>query len=91
MNELGWRKQNTSLGEMIVVKDWVLVDTNPDILASMLLVCLEDELTVQKTPDERRAWWNERLRALADERRLRAENAKRDVYAGDKALREAAR
>lgn len=91
MNDPGYRIQKTSHGDIVVVTDLQVLDANPDLLVADLPVCLEEELAIPMSAADRKFWWDRRVRAIADERRLRAENAKRDVYAGDKALREAAR
>jgi hypothetical protein len=77
-----YRRQRTGLGECVVVDDLEVVDTYPEVLASLLPVFLDEELTVlKKMPaEDRTKAWARRERAMNDEREWRKLDSSRDVY-----------
>ena len=76
------RKVKTSLGSAFVLRNIELVDTIPQLLASGLALWIEEEwpFVVAKPPPERERAWARRLKDLAHEALLRAQNPGRTVY-----------
>jgi hypothetical protein len=77
-----YRRQTTGMGECVVVETMEVVDTYPEILASLLPVFLDDEMPILKnmTPAERAVAWIKREQAMDAERKFRATDSSRDVY-----------
>lgn len=75
-----YARRKCSLGEAVVVEDIVVVDHYPEVLASGLPVFVTAEWAALATDPAKQARWDARVRAIADERRLRAADPKRTAY-----------
>jgi hypothetical protein len=77
-----YTRHKTSLGECLVVEDLEVVDTYPELLASGLAIWLPEEWESmpQMPADARKTVWERRLKALASEMAMRAQDGSRTVY-----------